>query len=167
MHPRCASSVGTKRDIYIYIDIYKYIHTYACMQANQTAPHKHAITLLSKHFVGARDSSSPVRNSRLGGPHWPPTPNHSEDKGVQTDSARRRHPGFKGSATRGSESPTGSGHGSMGGPTLRSKASPFRRRGRMVTEFLFRDSIQRSEISEVWVSQFISPLVELAHVIDC
>ena len=35
-----------------------------------------------------------------------------------------------GSAIRGSESPTGSGHGSMGAPTLRSNASPFRRRGR-------------------------------------
>ena len=44
-----------------------------CMQANQTAPHKHAITLLSKHCVGAGDSSSPEGDSRLGGPSSPPT----------------------------------------------------------------------------------------------
>ena len=48
-----------------------------CMQANQTAPHKHAITLLSEQCVGARDSSSPVRCQRLGGPHGPPN-SHSQ-----------------------------------------------------------------------------------------
>ena len=57
-----------------------------CMQANQTAPHKHAITLLSEQCVGARDSSSPVRCQRLGGPHGPPN-SHSQKLKMQTDSA--------------------------------------------------------------------------------
>ena len=73
-----------------------------------------------------------------------------------------------GSATRGSESPTGSGHGSMGGPTLRSNASPFRRREKneLLAEFLFRNSVQRVEPREIWVRQLIGPLVEFSgHVV--
>ena len=67
-----------------------------------------------------------------------------------------------GSATRGSESPTGSGHGSMGGPALRSNASiqETREKNKLLTEFLLGDPLQRVKPREIWVRQLISPLIE-------
>ena len=90
--------------------------------------------------------------------------------GVQTDSARPRGTqATGGSATRGSESPTGSGHGSMGGPTLRSNASPFRRRGRKTNSSqssCLGTLCKGANPEEIWVRQFISPLVEFpGHVV--
>ena len=56
----------------------------------------------------------------------------------------------------------------MGGPTLRSNASPFRTREKneLLAEFLFRDPVQRVEPREIWVRQLIGPLVEFpGHVV--
>ena len=49
---------GARGDQCVWIALVEFAQHPQCMQADQTAQHKQAITLLSKHCVGARDSSS-------------------------------------------------------------------------------------------------------------
>ena len=62
----------------------------------------------------------------------------------------------------GEVSHPGSGHGSMGGPTLRSNVSiqETREKNKLLTEFLLGDPLQRVKPREIWVRQLISPLIE-------